>query len=73
MLRLQESYIFQSTLPRGERRKTYRDMDEALKFQSTLPRGERRTNNSTTTYNSTISIHAPTWGATGAIISLTKI
>ena len=33
--------VFQSTLPRGERRKTSSDLLLDIKFQSTLPRGER--------------------------------
>ena len=35
-------YLFQSTLPRGERRVTMGDKTLSHKFQSTLPRGERR-------------------------------
>ena len=34
--------LFQSTLPRGERRESTSGMDQHRKFQSTLPRGERR-------------------------------
>ena len=36
------AYLFQSTLPRGERRVTMGDKTLSHKFQSTLPRGERR-------------------------------
>ncbi len=34
--------VFQSTLPQGERRRTYERMVDIMKFQSTLPQGERR-------------------------------
>ena len=33
--------MFQSTLPRGERRRTLDTVVKSVKFQSTLPRGER--------------------------------
>ena len=90
---MSEIKLFQSTLPRGERQKTFKiawcfsrnfnprshegsDGDRSHrysnsnKFQSTLPRGERP-NNPFEKYNSKISIHAPTRGATQTIISLT--
>ena len=40
-LLLSQRAKFQSTLPRGERLKTYILIFENVKFQSTLPRGER--------------------------------
>ena len=36
------SFVFQSTLPRGERRTAGRKGKRASEFQSTLPRGERQ-------------------------------
>ena len=50
---------FQSTLPRRERRYTWKALAEVEEFQSTLPRRERpqvTTANDNTTY---VSIHAP--------------
>ena len=38
----EECQKFQSTLPRGERRYSERQMQRIVQFQSTLPRGERR-------------------------------
>ena len=58
--------MFQSTLPRGERLPWRRSMVGQKRFQSTLPRGERQV--AVTGYNHirTVSIHAPTRGATSA-------
>ena len=39
--KLQYSYLFQSTLPRGERQSVLRILFIYGEFQSTLPRGER--------------------------------
>ena len=36
----------------------------ALQFQSTHPRGVRHLNVGTASFNNTVSIHAPAWGAT---------
>ena len=60
----QESKIFQSTFPRGERLMT--DIKEAgLKlFQSTFPRGERPCNQCNQGFHIGISIHVPAWGTT---------
>ena len=59
-----ERWIFQSTLPRGERRLQIWVMKCSLRFQSTLPRGERRLSLEHSVPHITISIHAPTRGAT---------
>ena len=58
------SGIFQSTLPQGERRLWLLYKMPSLQFQSTLPQGERRQSIGTITPHITISIHAPTRGAT---------
>ena len=55
---------FQSTLPRGERRVSILQSLYSHKFQSTLPRGERLEYNIKNPLVITISIHAPTRGAT---------
>ena len=57
-------FLFQSTLPRRERR-IHVDADIApTSFQSTLPHGERRRYKNGWISKNTISIHAPAWGAT---------
>ncbi len=56
--------IFQSTLPRGERRWMRCIPLKSLVFQSTLPRGERRSNLDGFKKYLQISIHAPARGAT---------
>ena len=56
---------FQSTLPRGERRSAIWMRRSSSSFQSTLPRGERPSCFMSVTLVSTVSIHAPTRGATG--------
>src|SRR3990170_41368 len=56
--------IFQSTLPRGERKLiNIAEMIIGL-FQSTLPRGERRPGGAQHGHCRGISIHAPAGGAT---------
>ena len=55
---------FQSTLPRGERRFRKSRSTRSIKFQSTLPRGERHSDGVYVDSYITISIHAPTGGAT---------
>ena len=55
---------FQSTLPRGERHRGGCRGRGYIGFQSTLPRGERRFTVHLYTLTVTISIHAPTRGAT---------
>ena len=83
--------VFQSTLPRGERRLTVGEEKHLPLFQSTLPRGERqiyelgrgqriyfnpRSHEGSDPLenqiidNMIISIHAPTRGATSAMVSL---
>ena len=57
-------HVFQSTLPRGERRKQVEDLKTDQKFQSTLPRGERHYMQVLPSVNRHISIHAPARGAT---------
>ena len=59
-----ERWIFQSTLPRGERRLQIWVMKCSLRFQSTLPRGERQYFHFCSKMLKKISIHAPTRGAT---------
>ena len=56
--------IFQSTLPRGERLKSYQKIQNKKIFQSTLPRGERRFSDTFIGISVAISIHAPARGAT---------
>ena len=58
------SPVFQSTLPRGERRVVCSIVKKSVTFQSTLPRGERHTEIDCGTVTISISIHAPTRGAT---------
>ncbi len=64
---------FQSTLPRGERPEAAENRLWPGKFQSTLPRGERRLCRLSGRKPQTISIHAPTRGATSypyAVVSV---
>ena len=61
---MQPPRIFQSTLPQGERRLARVREKHHKRFQSTLPQGERRRSRIRRTKVSTISIHAPTRGAT---------
>ena len=56
--------IFQSTLPREERLFGFGIRVIISIFQSTLPREERRTTSEITGILDSISIHAPTRGAT---------
>ena len=56
--------LFQSTLPRGERRAGMFLLALVAKFQSTLPRGERRCIQHAEAAGKYISIHAPARGAT---------
>ena len=56
--------LFQSTLPRGERRMCAWWAAREKTFQSTLPRGERRRRADYSNDWPGISIHAPAWGAT---------
>ena len=55
---------FQSTLPRRERHNTAGAHTARCRFQSTLPRRERPFHLQNRKENQTISIHAPTKGAT---------
>ncbi len=57
--------LFQSTLPRGERRVHSLHKLFHVLFQSTLPRGERRRVGRDRPLVQKISIHAPARGATG--------
>ena len=61
---LHRHYRFQSTLPRGERPFNHHPLMLSLEFQSTLPRGERLRQVCRTVVDISISIHAPTRGAT---------
>ena len=56
---------FQSTLPRGERPSMFVSSSKISAFQSTLPRGERPLWSPRFHLLFSISIHAPTRGATG--------
>ncbi len=58
--------MFQSTLPRGERQKEFKQDSATIKFQSTLPRGERLIRASFIGFNDHVSIHAPARGATSS-------
>ena len=55
---------FQSTRPRGARRKTARAQTDPWRFQSTRPRGARPHELNEVVHACTVSIHAPAWGAT---------
>ena len=61
---LHSSQTFQSTLPRGERRRNDSSCLFTEGFQSTLPRGERPRTTSPIPLMILISIHAPARGAT---------
>ena len=56
---------FQSTLPHGERQNPTIPTTAMDKFQSTLPHGERLLKSAKGVLMLDVSIHAPTWGATG--------
>ena len=58
--------VFQSTLPRRERRWRQQRNTKAYGFQSTLPRRERRRRDGFLKKAEEISIHAPAKGATQA-------
>ena len=58
------SYWFQSTRPRGARLTDVIINSTKEWFQSTRPRGARRPARAESLRQSTVSIHAPTWGAT---------
>ena len=62
-----DSVIFQSTLPRGERRQAEICLSLTWIFQSTLPRGERPETAAALRWAIFISIHAPTRGATHTV------
>ena len=55
---------FQSTHPRGVRRKRVFHLRAFAVFQSTHPRGVRHLTSSPTFCRDLVSIHAPAWGAT---------
>ena len=59
-----EGALFQSTLPHGERRANCRTISPLGVFQSTLPHGERREQQQQRVERQSVSIHAPTRGAT---------
>jgi len=56
--------VFQSTRPRGARLDREGGKMTSKKFQSTRPRGARPTKDGVNVRPSTVSIHAPAWGAT---------
>ena len=58
--------VFQSTHPHGVRRKVIYWVFLFLMFQSTHPHGVRQYIDTISNKLNAVSIHAPTWGATGA-------
>jgi len=56
--------VFQSTRPRGARRKLSKVNATLIQFQSTRPRGARLSWPPGVIRSSVVSIHAPAWGAT---------
>ena len=58
--------LFQSTHPRGVRHVIKFLVTNVQQFQSTHPRGVRHVEYTSYVEHCRISIHAPTWGATGA-------
>ena len=70
---LRRCHIFQSTFPRGERRRWYRENDRPSQFQSTFPRGERQSGPSFVSTSNAISIHVPSWGTTPSTAWLTNM
>ena len=56
--------VFQSTLPHGERQNPLEKSSIRSQFQSTLPHGERLGLPPDSDFPRSVSIHAPTWGAT---------
>ena len=65
--------MFQSTLPRGERRILASEFARNGKFQSTLPRGERHDALKDIQQSPLVSIHAPAWGATKMVASSRRV
>ena len=57
-------YLFQSTLPYGERQHFVDIIATSHRFQSTLPYGERQSIALKINAIMIVSIHAPVWGAT---------
>ena len=64
---VQKGDRFQSTLPRGERRRWQMSWRGSMRFQSTLPRGERQSEMMINRPRIFISIHAPARGATRSL------
>jgi len=62
--------MFQSTRPRGARRNYGERFSFRGGFQSTRPRGARRLYDVPSAMSSSVSIHAPAWGATDSRGSL---
>ena len=60
-------FLFQSTLPREERHPELEHRGDQKEFQSTLPREERRETKWQDEIVDSISIHAPTRGATQTV------
>ena len=61
--------VFQSTLPYGERPPEGQRRNGTVRFQSTLPYGERPGCPQTLPCKTSVSIHAPVWGASLRISS----
>ena len=66
----QKILVFQSTLPREERRSRHFCQLLLYQFQSTLPREERRLLSFSKFDRASISIHAPTRGATKLFVAV---
>ena len=62
--------VFQSTLPRRERRDNARKEHADVLFQSTLPRRERLARAGDDAIPARISIHAPAKGATARFVAV---
>ncbi len=62
----QYAFLFQSTLPHGERQRCRCVPIQPDRFQSTLPHGERHYIHSRIGVVGYISIHSPAWGETTA-------
>ena len=60
--------VFQSALPRGERRLPSSCINRPHRFQSALPRGERLRISGVNIDGDGISIRAPAWGATSSAL-----
>ncbi len=67
-----KQWEFQSTHPRGVRPMMWTASSSWHRFQSTHPRGVRRKSPQNHRASSTVSIHAPAWGATPRTLALCR-